>query len=616
METCTPASASACPALATGTPAILFSNLINTLMAAQCALGNPEIYPENMSHRLESTYDFIIVGAGSAGAVIANRLSEIDNWKILLLEAGGDPSVTSEIPYFMFSSLGSSIDWDYKMEREDDICQGMTDTQCSLPRGKVLGGCSTINAMLYIRGQRRDYDSWAAAGNVGWSYDDVLPYFKKSEDLQAIIKGDEASKLHSTGGPLTVERFADMDPLKHAIIDAWKELGYKYLEDSEEIIGVMKSLGTLRNGTRCSTAKAFLSPIKNKKNVHVAKFSHVTKILIDPDTKTAYGVQFKSGKDLKVAKASKEIIISAGSINSPQLLMLSGIGPREHLEEIGIKPVSDLPVGQNLQDHFAHFGTAFSIHKSKQPFPQQAILDATYAMFTGKKGLFSALGITDVITFISTENDPSYPDIQFHHLHLPYNDSYITGDFVKSIGFSPKVAQTYLDLSSESDIVLVFPALLRPKSKGKILLRSSDPLDKPRIFTHYLSDREDVEVMLKATEHAEKLARTNTMKLLKADLEHLKFDNCEAPFGSKQYWECSLRNVGTTLHHPAGTCKMGPDGDPEAVVDPHLRVRGVQRLRVADASIMPNIISGNTNAPAIMIGEKVSDLLKGDWVTK
>lgn len=614
METCTTAGVSACPERATGMPGLLFSNLINTLMASQCALGNPEIYPENMSHRLESTYDFIIVGAGSAGAVIANRLSEIDNWKILLLEAGGDPSVMSEIPSFMFSTIGSSNDWGYKMEREDSICQGMIDQQCSLPRGKGLGGCSTINAMLYVRGHRRDYDNWASSGNVGWSYDDVLPYFKKSEDMQVVIKGDETSKIHSSGGLLTVDRFEDTDPLKHEIIDAWKELGYKYLEDCEEAVGVMKSFGTLRQGTRCSTAKAFLSPIKDKKNVHVAKFSHVTKILIDPDTKTAYGVQFKSGKDLKKVKASKEVIISAGSINSPQLLMLSGIGPREHLEEIGIKPINDLPVGQNLQDHFVHFGVVFSLHKSKQPTPPHLILDATYAMFMGKKGPFSANGITDVVTFTSTENDPSYPDIQYIHIHLPYNDSYLIPEFVRGIGFSAEIAQTYLDLGSKSGVVLVMPLLLRPKSKGKILLRSSDPLAKPRIFTHYLSDREDVDKMLKAIEHAEKLAGTKAMKFLKARLEQLTFDNCEAKFGTKKYWECSLRNVGTTLYHPVGTCKMGPDDDPDAVVDPELKVKGVKRLRVADASIMPTIISGNTNAPVIMIGEKVSDLLKETWI--
>jgi choline dehydrogenase-like flavoprotein len=614
MESCTTAGVSACPERVTGMPGILFSNLINTLLASQCALGNPEIYPENMSHRLEPTYDFIIVGAGSAGAVIANRLSEIDNWKILLLEAGGDPSVTSEIPYFMFRTTETSNDWGYKTEREDGICQGMIDKRCSYARGKVLGGCSTINAMLYIRGHSRDYDSWATSGNIGWSYDDVLPYFKKSEDMQVVIKGDETSKCHSAGGLLTVDNFDDTNPLKPTVIDAWKDLGYKYLDDCEETVRVMKSFGTLRQGTRCSTAKAFLSPIKDKKNVHVAKFCQVTKILIDPDTKTAYGVQFKTGKDLKKAKASKEVIISAGSINSPQLLMLSGIGPREHLEEMGIRPIHDLPVGQNLQDHFVNFGVAFSVHNSEQPPPPQLILDATYAMFMGKKGPLSAFGITDVLTFISTENDHSYPDIQYHHIHLPYNDSYYTRAFVKAIGFSPEIAQTYVDLSSKSDVVLVVPTLLRPKSKGKILLTSADPLDNPRIFTHYLRDLEDVEKMLKAIEHAEKLAGTNTMKSLKARLEYLTFDNCEAEYGSKQYWECSLRNVGTTIYHPVGTCKMGPNDDPEAVVDPKLRVKGIRRLRVADASIMPTIVSGNTNAPVIMIGEKVSDLLKETWL--
>jgi choline dehydrogenase-like flavoprotein len=616
MEACTIAGANPCPGHVAGMPGILFSNFISTLMASQCALGNPEIYPENVSHRLDSTYDFIIVGAGSAGAVIANRLSEIGDWNILLLEAGGDPPLTSEIPALLFSSIGSSSDWGYKAEPEEGICQGMTNKQCYLPRGKVLGGSSTINAMLHVRGHRRDYDNWASSGNVGWSYEDVLPYFKRSEDLQAVYKGKDVSKAHGVGGLLTVEHFYDADPLKAAMINAWKELGYKYLEDGETTIGVMKSFGTLRQGTRCSTAKAFLSPIKQRKNIHVAKFSHVTKILVDPDTKTAYGVQFKNGNELKTARASKEIIISAGTVNSPQLLMLSGIGPREHLEEMGIKPIiSDLPVGQNLQDHFIHFGLVFSVYKSNpQPTPPQIVLDATYHILTGKKGPLSAIGITDVLTFMSTENDPDYPDIEFHHVHLPFNDSYLIPEFVKSIGFSPKTGKAYLDLGSKSDVIITIPTLLRPKSKGAILLKSSDPFDKPRIFTNFLSDNEDIEKMLKATEYANRLAGTDVMKSLEATPEKLKFDNCGAEFGSKKYWECALRNVGSAIFHPVGTCKMGTD--PDAVVDPQLRVKGVKGLRVADASIMPTIISGNTNAAAIMIGEKVSDLLKENWTKK
>jgi choline dehydrogenase len=220
-----------------------------------------------------------------------------------------------------------------------------------------------------------------------------------------------------------------------------------------------------------------------------------------------------------------------------------------------------------------------------------------------------------VLSFISTENDPDYPDIEFHHIHLPFNDSYLIPEFIKSIGFSTTTGKNYLELSSKSDVIILVPTLLRPKSKGTILLNSSDPFDKPRIFTHFLSDNEDIEKMLKATEYANQLAGTNVMKSLGAKLETLKFDNCNAEFESKEYWECALRNVGSAIFHPVGTCKMGAD-DPEAVVDPELRVKGVKGLRVADASIMPTIISGNTNAAVIMIGEKVSDLLKENWIKK
>lgn len=604
-----------CPGHVTGVPQMFFTQFINTMLAAQCAIGNPEIYPENIAHNLASEYDFIVVGAGSAGSVVANRLSEVENWKILLLEAGGDPTLESEIPGLLFSTLGSSIDWGYKADPQEGVCQGMKDKQCRWPRGKVLGGSSSINAMLHVRGHRQDYDNWAAQGNTGWSYKDVLPYFKKSEDF-TIDADENISKLHGKDGFLTIEHYADIHPLKPALIGAWKEQGYSDRLDDENMIGVTKSFANLRDGKRCSTAKAFLAAIKDRSNLHVSKFSQATKILIDEDTKTAYGVQFKVGDTIKEVRAKKEVIISAGAIGSPQLLMLSGIGPKRHLEEIGIKPLlEDLPVGSNLQDHFIHFGLVFSLNKSKpQPVPPQILIDSMYAILTGKKGIFSTIGLTDIHGFISTENDPNYPDLQFHYMHIPFNDSYLLSELIRAIGFNQEVTKTLLNLNSKSDLFFVVTTLLRPKSRGQILLKSTDPSDHPRIIANYLKESEDLEVMLKGIEHGIKLGETNIMKSLEAELEKLNFENCEAEFGSREYWECSLRTVGSTIYHPVGTCKMGPDNDPSAVVDPELRVKGVKNLRVADASIMPTITSGNTNAPSVMIGEQVSDLIKSKWL--
>ena len=605
---------SPCPGHVTGAPQMFFAQFINTMMAAQCVLGSPEIYPENMSHNLDSEYDFIVVGAGSAGSVIANRLSEEENWKVLLLEAGGDPTISSEIPGFLFSTIGSSIDWGYRTEPQEGSCQGIKDKQCRWPRGKTLGGSSSINAMLHVRGHRKDYDNWADLGNTGWSYEDVLPYFKKSEDFT--IEADETvSKNHGKGGYLTIEHYADFHPMKPALIQAWKELGYSDRLNDEQMIGVTKSFANLRYGKRCSSAKAFLAPIKDRTNLHVSKFSHATKILIDESTKTAYGVQFKVGDTVKEVRARKEVIISAGTIGSPQLLMLSGIGPKDHLEEIGVKPViNDLPVGSNLQDHIIHCGLVISLNKLKQPIPLEIVMDSLYAILTGKKGMFSTIGITDLHGFISTENDPNYPDIQYHFVHVPFNDSYLLQELLRSFSFEPDISRNLLSLSSESDLLWIYPTLLRPKSRGNIKLKSTDPAEHPRIIANYFKNPEDLELMVKGIEHGIKLIETKVLQSLEPEMKNIISEHCKAEFGSREYWECSLRTVGTTIYHPVGTCKMGPENDPTAVVDPELRVKGVNGLRVADGSVMPVIISGNTNAPCVMIGEKVSDLIKQKWL--
>jgi len=620
-------SASSCPVNAdmSGASAVLFTSLITTLMQSQKQLGNPDDYPDDATSHLLDEYDFIVVGAGSAGAVVASRLSEVSQWKVLLLEAGGDPTPTSDIPSLAFTLQKTDIDWQYQTEPEEGMCQGLKDKRCNWPRGKVLGGSSVLNFMIYIRGMKADYDAWAAAGNYGWSYEEVLPYFKKSQDItsERLLKQDSNGQTyHAKGGPLTLEEFEKTE-FGETILQAVKEMGYETLDDlnGENQLGFGNLFGNVGNGIRCNTVKAFLSPIKFRENLHVAKHAHVTRILINDQTKTAYGVEFKTkdGNILSV-KFRNEVILSAGAINSPQILMLSGIGPQQHLEEIGIKPViSNLKVGENLQDHIFFPGTVFNIKKSEHyQMSPQSLLDIYYYYLTRRTGPLSThLGAT-VSGFIKTKfTEDERPDLQLHFLALLANDTTAVNLLSHVIGFPEQTTKSFYEIISYSDFYFVLPTLIRPKSKGKILLQSQLPHEHPKIFAGYFSDPEgkDLAVMLEGIKFAQELMKTKVMKAKEAKQRKVFIEGCEnLEFDSTGYWECLLRHIGTTVYHPVGTCKMGPSSDPGAVVDPELRVHGVKGIRVADASIMPNIVSSNTNAASIMIGEKAADMIKKEWL--
>ncbi|XP_046686963.1 choline dehydrogenase, mitochondrial-like [Homalodisca vitripennis] len=395
-----------------------------------------------------------------------------------------------------------------------------------------------------------------------------------------------------------------------------KELGYDTNMDvnGESQTGFAKVQGTIIDGKRCSTAKAFLSPIKNRTNLKISKHSLVTKLMVDKTTKTAHGVKFldKQGKEIQV-RARKEVIISAGAINSPQLLMLSGIGPRKHLEELGIEVIQDLPVGEKLHDHMIMVGLVLSFNYTREI---KSITDHMYDFLKTSNSKLSSIGMLGYSTFINTlENKIDFPDMQIQHGNFDVNDVKSLALALDRFGLREEISKQYHEINSKRYIALLLPTLLRPASTGKILLSSTDPTDKPQIITGFLSNNDDFETLLRTTEFISKFSSTKAMRKLDTQFHEIAPPACTVhPLSSREFRKCALRHLTSTCWHQTSTCKMGRDGDPTAVVNPQLQVRGVRQLRVADASIMPSVVSGNINAAVIMIGEKAADLIKESWL--
>ncbi|CAH1155693.1 unnamed protein product [Phaedon cochleariae] len=612
------------PAACPGASYLMFMSLVDVVIRNMCDVAETceRVTPKT---KPEDEYDFIVIGTGPGGSATAGRLADLKKWKILVLEAGPDvpppmniPVLTS--PYDTGTGVEwgisspfnktSPLDWGYKTEPESVAYQGYPEKRCTWTRGKGLGGCTSATEG-YVRGIPRDFDDWAAMGNEGWSYKEMLPFFKRSERNADKHLVDE--KYHGFEGPLTIGRYNYAPPMNDDLLLAAKQEGFPMTDDlnngEDGIVGFTTMQSNVKNGHRQTVANAFLSPLRNNPYLHIMINSTASKIIFDSN-KTATAVRFVYKNKTFTVKAKKEIILAGGTINTPHILLVSGVGPMETLRNVGIDVVHDLPgVGINLTDHVS-LGLVYNLNKMKD-FNEMSFQNVKW--YKDKRGgPLSAPGLRQLLARLNSKYaEPSgkNPDL-----------------LLMFLGFIPKCSRTgssneLEDPShpNEPATIRIAPAILHPESRGYISIKSADLFEKPIMVANYLTSPNDQKVLLDGIRILQKYANNSYLKeKYGMELNKTNYGDCGIihEYDSDEFWICAMKYKTLACKHLTSSCRMGPSSDKYAVVDSKLRVYGVKRLRIVDASVMPRTISAYTFSTTLAIGEKGADLIKKEWMNE
>ncbi|CAG4989306.1 unnamed protein product [Colias eurytheme] len=556
-----------------------------------------------------SVFDFIIVGGGTAGCVLANRLSSISDWKVLVLEAGEEENIDYDIPGVPTNDFRPIL-WNYRTERNGFSCLSRPGGSCEVKTGKVLGGSSVTNDMKYIRGSKKDYDAWHMNGEIGsleWKFDNLLEHFKNSED-----NGDYDvlmnSHYHSRGGEMHVQKFKYADRYIEIFLAAFAEMGLRSVDINTNVPeAVVNNQFTISNNTRLSTNSAFLKPVRHRKNLVIKTGVTVTKIIIDPQEKMTEGVMYTvdKGKE-QPAYAKREVILTGGAINNVRLLHLSGIGPKVELAKHNITTLLDLPVGLHYQDQVTTGGLAFTLGEVPAVSESQ-VIDDFKTWFESRTGPLASRGINQVSAFIQLYENKVAPDVE---LNLMGN--YLRSDKFMLTNISIHTAEEINMPLPYYNLVLVNPVLLKPKSVGKVTLNKRNPkFGRPVIQANLLKESDDLDALVDSIDIALQVLNTREIKKSEIKLAPIDLFPCDR-LKNREQWNCIARHYTKAMSNPIGTCRMGYNST-NSVVSFNLRVHGLERLRIMDASVMPSHVRGNIYAPTIMIAEKGAKLILRDW---
>ncbi|KAK9506825.1 hypothetical protein O3M35_008687 [Rhynocoris fuscipes] len=530
-------------------------------------------------------YDFIIVGAGSAGSVLAHRLSENPKWNILLIEAGSDEGYLTSTPALQSDTYNTRVDWNYTTVRQQRACMNVGG-YCQYPRGHVIGGCSSINGMVYARGNPADYDEWEQMGNPGWGSKDVFKYFLRLENMT--IPELKNSPWHSTGGLLTVSYSRYYASVMKDMFQAGIDSGLKSIDyNGASHIGISYAQITTDGVTRATVSKCYLDPIRKRPNLSVFKNTLVTKVLIDKNKRTAFGVRcLTSGEQYDVI-AKKEVVLSAGAINTPQILMLSGVGPKEHLEEKGIPVIADLPVGKNLQDH-GMVVLNFRQENFTDECEKQYGDEVAYNYAKNRQGVLTSNILAILVYPKNTQAPDLPPNLQF-----------------------TLMADNFVFRSVPGSCFQIFCTNINPKSRGTVKLNTTSIFDAPLIDPNYYGVEDDLHVAISGVQQSFNLLQSPVLS--KYGFSYIANESCVGIQNEIDYIKCIIKYQTTTIYHPSGTTRMGSILDKSTVVNPELKVHHIKRLRVVDTGVMPRVTRGNTNAPTVMIAEKASEIIKSEY---